>query len=99
MIVVYTESSFQSLEEITDILLKHYSVKKVNSIRVKILDKAERLKLFSEQGQIEPNLISLDKKHRYILEKHTKIIYRIINDTVIVTDFFDTRQNPKKMKG
>jgi len=96
MKVVYTESSFHSLEEITDMLLKHHSVKKVNSIREKTLDKVERLKLFSEQGQIEPNLISLDNKHRYILEKQTKIIYRIINDTVIVTDFFDTRQNLKK---
>jgi hypothetical protein len=38
MKVVYTESSFQSFEEIIELLLKHHSAKKVNNIREKILD-------------------------------------------------------------
>jgi len=98
MKVVYTEQSFESLEEIKDLLSKKHSPKKVEEIRTKILDKAESLIEFSERGQIEENLLSLNKEHRYILEKHTKIIYRIIDETIYITDFFDTRQDPSKMK-
>ena len=98
MKVVYTEQAFESLEEIKELLSKNHSPEKIEEIRTKILDKAESLIEFSERGQIEENLISLKKGHRYILEKHTKIIYRIIGKTIYVTDFFDTRQAPSKMK-
>lgn len=30
---------------------------------------------------------------------HVKIIYRVTKTAVRVTDFFDSRQDPKKMKG
>ena len=98
MKVVYTEQAFESLEEIKELLSKNHSPEKVEAIRTKILDKAESLIEFSERGQIEEYLLSLKKGHRYILEKHTKIIYRIIGKTIYITDFFDTRQDPTKMK-
>jgi plasmid stabilization system protein ParE len=49
-------------------------------------------------GQIEENLIELKQEHRYLVEGNYKIIYRIINNDVYITDVFDTRQNPEKMK-
>lgn len=98
MKVVYTLQAFESLEEIKKLLSKNYSPKKVEEIRSKILDKAESLVQFPERGQIENHLIKLNKGHRYVLEKHTKIIYRIIEDKIYITDFFDTRQDPTKMK-
>lgn len=98
MKVLYTEQSFESLEEIKKLLSKNHNPKKVEEIRTKILNKAESLVDFSERGQIEESLLSLNKGHRYILEKHTKIIYRVIGKIIYITDFFDTRQDPSKMK-
>ena len=98
MIVEYTEQAFESLEEIKKFLSKNHNSEKVEEIRTKILDRAESLVDFSERGQVQTNLLSLDKGHRYVLEKHTKIIYRIEEETIYITDFFDTRQDPSKMK-
>ena len=49
-------------------------------------------------GQIEENLIELKQEHRYLVEGNYKIIYRVINNDVYITDVFDCRQNPQKMK-
>ena len=49
-------------------------------------------------GAIEENLIELKQDHRYLVEGNYKIIYRVINTDVYITDIFDCRQNPQKMK-
>jgi hypothetical protein len=50
------------------------------------------------KGQHEPYLKNLNKGHRRLIEGHFKIIYRIEGDYIYVTDFFDARQDPEKMK-
>ena len=49
-------------------------------------------------GQIEENLIELKQGHRYLVEGNYKIIYRVINKDIYITDIFDCRQNPQKIK-
>lgn len=49
-------------------------------------------------GQIEENLIGLKQGHRYLIEGNYKIIYKVINKDIYITDVFDCRQNPQKIK-
>ena len=44
-------------------------------------------------------LTNPDKAYGRIIESHFKIIYYIHNDSIYITDIFDTRQDPDKMKG
>lgn len=49
-------------------------------------------------GQEEELLKQLNQGHRYLLvENHYKIIYLVTEDSIMVTDVFDTRQQPDKM--
>ena len=41
----------------------------------------------------------LKEGHRRVIDGHVKIIYRIVEEAVYVTDFFDSRSDPGKMKG
>jgi plasmid stabilization system protein ParE len=49
-------------------------------------------------GAVEENLIDLKQGHRYIVEGNYKIIYRLKDNEIYITDIFDCRQNPTKMK-
>ena len=49
-------------------------------------------------GAIEENLEELKQGHRYLVTGNYKIIYRVINNEIYITDIFDCRQNPQKMK-
>ncbi|HFA47973.1 MAG TPA: type II toxin-antitoxin system RelE/ParE family toxin [Bacteroidetes bacterium] len=66
--------------------------------RAAIIKKSKLLKDNPYIGQMEEQLEHLNQDHRYLVEGEHKIIYRIENQNVIITDVFDTRQDPEKMK-
>lgn len=46
-------------------------------------------------GAIEALLAELGLEHRYIVEENFKIIYRIAEETIYITDIFNTRRSPE----
>ena len=68
-----------------------------NKITNKILDDIEWLKDNPHGGQYEPLLDHLDLGHRRKVSGNYKIIYRIIDDLIFVSDIFDSRQDPEEM--
>lgn len=101
MRVIYTEQSFESLEESIKFLLKTQNVplEKAREIGDQLLEKAGSLADNPHIGQYEEYLEHLGKGHRRLVEGNFKIIYRIEGRYIYITDFFDTRQAPEKMKG
>ena len=68
-------------------------------VRASVLKKAMLLKDHPYLGPVEEHLVDLGQGHRSLVEGSHKIIYFIDDKTVFVTDIFDTRQDPDKMKG
>lgn len=99
MKLFYTEQAIKSLQECLDFLPPEVLSEKRLQIRDKILAKAEKLVSKPRMGQREEYLDHLGQSHRRIIEGHYKIIYRIEEEVIYITDFFDTRQDPAKMKG
>lgn len=58
------------------------------------------LQLQPYMGQKEELLLSSNKTYRYLVCKNYKIIYSVDEEfnEVRITDIFDCRQNPQKMK-
>ena len=99
MKLVYTEQALFSLEEALGYIATKVTHEKLIEIRNEILDAADKLLLNPLQGQEEQYLKHLGLGHRRIVVSHFKIIYRIVNDYIYITDIFDSRQDPDKMKG
>ena len=98
MKLVYTEQALFSLEEALDFIAHKVPHEKLIEIRDEILNGADTLLLHPLQGQEEQLLEHLGLGHRRIVVSHYKIIYRIIEDYIYITDIFDSRQDPYKMK-
>jgi plasmid stabilization system protein ParE len=101
MKVIITNQSLDRLEELFSFYLEELelTLEKVAEIKTQLLTKARSLSKNAHKGQYEPYLKNLNKGHRRLIEGHFKIIYRIEGDYIYVTDFFDARQDPQKMKG
>jgi len=99
MKLVYTEQALISLEELLEFIATKVSHEKIIEIRDQILDRADTLLLQPLKGQKEPFLEHLGLGHRRLVESHFKIIYRVVGEYIYVTDIFDSRQDPDKMKG
>ena len=99
MKLVYTEQALISLEEALEFIAPKVSHEKLIEIRNKILDAADTLPEQPFSGQREYLLEHLELGHRRLIEGHYKIIYRIVDKYIYITDIFDSRQDPAKMKG
>ncbi|GAB1450379.1 hypothetical protein MASR2M47_04350 [Draconibacterium sp.] len=99
MKLVYTEQALDSLEEALEFIAPNVSSEKLIQIRNRILNKADKLLKQPFSGSKEPFLENLNLGHRRIIEGHYKIIYKVQNECIYVTDIFDSRQDPNKMKG
>ena len=97
MNVFWTKFALNSLSAIYKYYKVNVSLTIATNIRDGILSSTNQLEKHSLSGQIEVNLLDLEKGHRYIIRGNYKIIYMIQNRNVYVTDVFDTRQNPDKL--
>lgn len=87
-----------------EMLLEIYTHYKINAspsiakkIKSEILTATNQLKNHPTSGQIELNLEKLNEGHRYLVKGNYKIIYREIPEGLLITDVFDTRQDPIKI--
>ena len=101
MKLIYSEQALRQLQDILDFLVFTLEVPpaKALEIRDQILDRANIILTNIYAGQKEEHLERLQLSHRRIIIGHYKIVYNIKDTYVLITDIFDSRQDPKKMKG
>ncbi|MGV8992793.1 MAG: type II toxin-antitoxin system RelE/ParE family toxin [Flavobacterium sp.] len=97
MKIVWTDFAIRNLKDIFDYYSTQADKKVAQKITRQILKSSKQLQHNPDSGPTEPNLKELKKHHRYLVSGHYKLIYRVIDNQVIINDVFDTRQNPSKM--
>ena len=99
MKVKLTASAWRRLRQIRSYYKKSGNSREGRKISHDILKKSKTLAEYPYLGQEEENFKKLGQGHRYLLVgKLYKIIYFIAKPFIYITDIFDTRQNPNKMK-
>ncbi len=81
------------------LLYQTHSASYVRGLKTQVSIKLEWLKEHSLSGQFEPELEGMKLGHRRVIIGPFKILYRITPKQIVVTDIFDSRRDPKDMKG
>ncbi len=97
MEIAWSEFSQSALKDIFNYYNKYASKKIAVKIKNQILNSTKHLINNPEIGQTEILLEELNENHRYIVTGNYKVIYKITDNHILITDVFDTRQNPVKM--
>ncbi len=98
MKVIWTDFATDSLFEIYKFYKEAAGINVARRIKLNIFTATRQLIKHSLSGQVETNLQKLGEDHRYLVEGNYKIIYRRIKEGVLITDVFDTRQDPIKIR-
>ncbi len=99
MKVKLTANARRRLQQIRSYHTQKGNAEKGRNISRAILEQAKKLESHPHLGPAEEHLKQLGQGHRYLLvDKLYKIIYLIIKPVIFITDIFDTRQDPEKMK-
>jgi toxin ParE1/3/4 len=97
MRIIWSDFAKSCLKDIFNYHKEKVSLKIAIEIKNSIFLSSEQLILMPESGQIESNLLSLNQNHRYLISGNYKILYRIVNDDILISDIFDCRREPSKM--
>ncbi len=97
MKIIWTDFAIQNLKDIFDYYSAIANKKVANKIKQNIFKSVNLLVSYPELGQVELYLEKLNKRYRYVLSGNYKIIYKIQDENIIISDVFDVRQNPIKM--
>jgi plasmid stabilization system protein ParE len=97
MKIIWSNLAMKAFKEIYQYHKIVASERIVLQIKSDIFSATKQLTNHAELGQIEPTLEQLKEGHRYLVSANYKIIYKIVKEGVLITDLFDTRQDPAKM--
>ena len=99
--VIWSNFAEKQLDEIFEYFVENIGKPTAQKIIITILIDVEKLEKNPFIGQDEELLHNRTFKYRYLVSTNYKIIYSIDeeNGYVKIADIFDTRQEPKKMKG
>lgn len=94
-----TDYAISHLVESVELTLSGASFEKREEIIDKVIEETRRLIQWPRAGQVEVWLADHEHEYRRLVVGNFKIIYRIADDAIHVTDIFDARQDPKGMRG
>jgi toxin ParE1/3/4 len=97
MKILWSDFSIEMLKEIYVYYKQVANPSIAKKIKSEILTATRQLKEHPTSGQIELNLQNLNEGHRYLVKGNYKIIYKEISEGLLITDVFDTRQDPIKI--
>lgn len=97
MNIIWTAFAAETLKEIFNYYKGIAGKNIAHKIKTNIFNATRQLKRQPDSGQIEISLEHLGEEHRYLLSGHHKIIYKKVKEGILITDVFDTRQDPVKI--
>ena len=89
----------QHLLAITDYYAEWGGIRSVERLLSKIVEKQQKIQKYPQAFHPEPLLT--DRKVEYrsvIINDYYKMVYRIDNDVITISAFWDMRMNPSKLK-
>ena len=99
MKVIWSDWALDRLDEIHSYLEEKANERIADHTVVKVLEGVALLAQYPYGGQVEPWLEHKGLGHRRFVVRNYKVVYRIHRNEIWITDVFDARQDPRKMKG
>lgn len=98
MKVFITNYAKKNFFNIVNYYKDNISTSMANNIKDGILNSIKILSENPNIGKEEELLKSLNENHKYLISKNYKIIYKVVNNQIFITDIFDVRQDPSKIR-
>jgi plasmid stabilization system protein ParE len=97
--LVVSPAARRSLARTIRLLARTHSKDYLVRLKREVDQQVKQLPIRPLAGALEPELEHLGAGHRRVIVGPFRIIYRLTANAVYVTDIFDPRRDPKRMKG
>ena len=97
MKIIWSDFASKTLLEIYKYYKGSANKDVATKIKNNIFSSTRQLVKHPDSGQIELTLEQLGEGHRYLVRDNYKIVYKIVEEGILIADIFDTRQDPRKI--
>jgi toxin ParE1/3/4 len=96
--VFWTKFALSSLSDIYTYYKNNLSITIADKLLDNIISASAQLETFPNSGTKEDLLDDFNDEYRYIVRGNYKMIYKVSDGKIFITDVFDSRQDPSKIK-
>lgn len=93
--LMWSESALADLQNTIDYLTENWTERELRNFAQR-LDR--RISLIITSPNLFPATVKRKNLRRSVLTKHNVIYYKVDKNIITIVAFFDSRQNPKKLK-
>lgn len=97
MKIIWSDFASETLKDIYNYYKEVANENIAIKIKKSVFTSTRQLIKHPNSGQLEENLKKLNEGHRYLVAGNYKIIYKYVREGILITDVFDSRQDPKKI--
>jgi len=97
MKIIWSDFASETLRDIFQYHKKVAGKDIAQNLKDKIFSSTKQLIKYPNSGQTEESLAELKEGHRYLVSVKYKIVYKKVKEGILITDIFDTRQDPVKI--
>lgn len=98
MTVIWMPLAKAAFRNTAKYIRKEFGSKVRDSFVQEVLSASRLIGSNPEMGKIEPTLEELPNKYRSLVVSNiNKIVYRILNDRIEISDFWNCRRNPETL--
>ena len=97
MKIIWSDFASKTLKEIFQYHKKVAGKNIAQKLKSRVFNSTKLLIKHPDSGQIEKSLKQLGESHRYIVTGNYKVVYKKVKEGILITDVFDTRQDPVKI--
>jgi len=97
MKIIWSDFASETLKDIFQYHKKVAGKNTAQKLKDKIFHSTIQLIKYPNSGQNEESLVELNEGHRYLVSVNYKIVYKKVKEGILITDIFDTRQDPIKI--
>jgi toxin ParE1/3/4 len=94
MEIEWSDRAVEGMELIADWIASKFSPTVAAKSLDAIYTRASLLGNLPRSGMIDPYFEHLGKGHRFVMKEHSRIVYLILEDKLVITNVFDMRMNP-----
>jgi len=95
MEIIWAEEAFSAWKDTIDHIVQEFAARAAEKFYIKTEECQDHLLISPLIGKVEPLLKNRSSSYRsLVINKHSKLVYYIEDETINIVDFWDTRREP-----
>lgn len=94
MNIARTPRAIEGFREVSSYIAHNFGIKALREFQLRTKEWTNALKEMPKLGSVDEDVSTEDREYRtVVIYRRSVMVYRIVEDTILIVDFYDTRKS------